>query len=149
MTGREHLERTERVVRLLGRLRRSMTVRAVRALERNRDLLVHWQLISGIAYDGLHSQAALAIRIGMDPAGTSRTLDELEARGLVERKRDPKDRRRLNVSLTAKGRRWYDTNRRAVFGEIAPLFEDLTDKEAKQLEGLLNRLRAVHAVLPS
>jgi DNA-binding MarR family transcriptional regulator len=149
MTSREHLERTERLGRALGRLRRAMHARAVRALEDNGDLLVHWQLISGIAYDDLHSQAALAVRIGMDPAGASRALDELEARGLVERRRDGSDRRRLNVSLTAKGRRWYDSARRVVFSAIAPLFDDLTVKEARQLEALLNRLSAVHAVLPT
>lgn len=146
--GRELLERTERVARALGRLRRAMLTRAERALERRGDALVHWQLMSGIAHDDLHSQAALAVRIGMDPAGTSRALDELEARGWVERRRDGDDRRRLNVSLTPKGKRWFDAARREVFSEIAPLFDDLSAREAKQLEALLGRLSATHAALP-
>lgn len=149
MPSREHLDRTERLGRALGRLRRSMHARAVRALERNGDLLVHWQLVSGISYDDLHSQAELAIRIGMDPAGTSRALDELEKRGWVERRRDGRDRRRLNISLTAKGKRWFDQARREVFGEIAPVFEELSAREAKQLESLLLKLSAVRAVLPT
>ena len=46
----------------------------------------------------------LATRLSVTPPAISRTLDKLEDRGLVRRKRDIKeDRRRVEVSLTARG----------------------------------------------
>jgi DNA-binding MarR family transcriptional regulator len=136
----EHIERTERLARAVGGLRRAMVSRASRALARTDDNLVHWRLISAIAFDGLHSQLELAERTDVDPAGTSRALDELEALGLVARLRDEDDRRRVNVSLTAKGKRWYERVRVQVFSELAPLFDGLSQRDGKQLEALLARV---------
>lgn len=138
------LERTERLSRAVGRLRRAMLARVGPVLEHEGHPLVHWQLVSAIAYDGLHSQAALATRVGIDPAGTSRALDELDDLGLVKRQRDPVDRRRVTLNLTAKGVRWYERVRPRVMGAIAPLFEPLKREEAVQLEALLSRL-ATHS----
>ena len=135
-----HLQRTERLARGVGRLRRAMVARAAAVMEREHAPLVHWQLVSAIASEGIHSQVALAERVGMDPAGTSRALDELERLGLVKRVRDPDDRRRLSLSLTAPGRRWYERARGLVFGEIGPLFDALSASEQKVLEALVEKL---------
>lgn len=118
-----------------------MLGRVKRAMEREGDDIVQWRLISAIAHDGLHSQVALAERVDIDPAGTSRALDELERGGFVARERDERDRRRLNVALTAKGRRWYERARVDVFTELSPLFDGLSQRESKQLEALLTRIR--------
>jgi DNA-binding MarR family transcriptional regulator len=141
MTAPAHeLERTERLARAVGRLRRDMTARAARVVEARGSPLVHWQLISAVAKEGLYSQVALAVRVGMDPAGTSRALDELQRAGLVKRERDEGDRRRVSVTLTPKGRRWYARTRDVVMAELAPLFEPLSTRDARQLELLLSRL---------
>jgi MarR family transcriptional regulator, lower aerobic nicotinate degradation pathway regulator len=134
------LDRTERMARAVGRIRRDMTARVARVMETQGAPLVHWQLISAIAYEGLHSQAALATRVGMDPAGTSRSLDELERAGLVKRERDDEDRRRVSLALTTRGRRWYARVRDVVMGELSPMFEPLSVTQARQLETLLSRL---------
>jgi MarR family transcriptional regulator for hemolysin len=134
------LERTERLARAIGRLRRDMAGRVATIMGALGHSLVHWQLVSAIASEGLHSQAALAGRVGMDPAGASRALDELEKKGLVKRQRDGDDRRRVSVNLTARGRRWYDVARVEVWGSLSPLFEPLAAEEAQQLEALLSRL---------
>ena len=138
----KHLDRTERLARAVGRLRRDMRARAAKVLEGEGALLVHWQLISAIAREGLHSQIALADRVGMDPAGTSRALDQLEQMGLVKRERDGGDRRRMRVDLTAKGRRWFDRVRVVVMTALAPLFEGLSSSDATRLEDLLSRIEA-------
>jgi DNA-binding MarR family transcriptional regulator len=53
----------------------------------------------------------LAAAVRRTPAAVTALLDRLEARGLVERRRDPSDRRRLLVAMTptaeALARRYY------------------------------------------
>lgn len=134
------LQSTERLARSIGRVRRELAARAAVALERIGTPFVQWQLVSAIAAEGLRSQAALAARVGMDPAGTSRALDTLEAAGLVRRTRDRADRRRVAVALTPKGHRWYERARRIVFGELSPFFVVLSRAETRALEALLAKL---------
>ncbi len=51
------------------------------------------------------SQQDLARRMGLDPTLIGQIVDELEERDLARRDRDPADRRRYVLGLTATGRR--------------------------------------------
>ena len=48
--------------------------------------------------------SGIASRLGMDPTTVVRTVDSLEKRGLVERRRDRQDRRQVFVEFTDAGR---------------------------------------------
>ncbi len=48
--------------------------------------------------------SSIAGKLGIDPATVVRTVDSLEKRGLVERRRDKQDRRQVFVELTDAGR---------------------------------------------
>src|SRR6266567_1434414 len=48
--------------------------------------------------------SSIARRLGIDPATVVRTVDSLEKRGLVERRRDKQDRRQVFVEFTDAGR---------------------------------------------
>jgi DNA-binding MarR family transcriptional regulator len=50
------------------------------------------------------SQQALIEMVGVDPSKLVGLLNDLEAAGLIVRKRDPEDRRRHIVEVSAKGR---------------------------------------------
>ena len=52
---------------------------------------------------GEHSQADLTESLGIDPTNVVALLNELEAAGLVERRRSPQDRRRHTVVVDPRG----------------------------------------------
>ncbi|HVI99855.1 MAG TPA: MarR family winged helix-turn-helix transcriptional regulator [Sphingomonas sp.] len=55
------------------------------------------------------SQVALAREVGLDKSLTVAVVDDLEARGLAERRRSPTDRRRHALYVTAGGEALLDT----------------------------------------
>ena len=71
-------------------------------------------------------------------------LDELEERNLVERRRDPADRRRQSVRLTPDGKRAL-AKLRALARQLEDDFlASLDEDERAQLHALLRRLAAQH-----
>jgi DNA-binding MarR family transcriptional regulator len=79
------------------------------------------------------SQQMLSVRLGLDPTIVVALVDELEDRGLVVRERDPEDRRRHRLRITAKGRKVHATAERAV---AAAEKEFLTPLDRAQREAL-------------
>ena len=69
-------------------------------------------------------------------------LDGLEAAGNLERRRDPADRRRLQVSLTRAGRDLADRFRPAVHAAERPWLDPLSEAERQTLLALLGRVQA-------
>jgi DNA-binding MarR family transcriptional regulator len=69
-------------------------------------------------------------------------IDRLAARGLVERHRDPTDRRGVQVRLTDAGRQHVDAALADLLARERDLLGDLTAPEAEQLATLLRRLVA-------
>jgi DNA-binding MarR family transcriptional regulator len=86
------------------------------------------------------SQQAIAGQLGTTPSRLVALVDGLQQRGLVERRRNPDDRRNHAIYLTDAGRRCM-----AMIGIAARQHEDtvcagLSDTEREQLQSLLIRM---------
>jgi len=125
---------------LLARVGRTQ---AARFAERMRSLGLrpkHFAVLNGIAIAGGGSQQQLGGRMGLDPSGLVGAIDELEAMGLVERRRDAADRRRYVLTLTEEGTATLGRARRLSSDSARELLGPLSDGEVDALVGLLQRV---------
>jgi DNA-binding MarR family transcriptional regulator len=76
------------------------------------------------------SQHDIARRMGVDRTTMVDLVDELEAKGLVQRRADPRDRRKNVVALTEAGRTTLEEATRAVDEAERRFLGPLSDDEA-------------------
>ena len=112
----------------------------------------HYAILLALDEGGHETQGAIADALGYDRGQLVGLLDELEERSLVERRRDPADRRRQSVRLTPDGKRAL-AKLRALARQLEDDFlASLDEEERAQLHALLRRLAAQHlphCALPS
>jgi DNA-binding MarR family transcriptional regulator len=129
---------------LLKRLGFAAKTRSLEIYEREGLNPYHYAILA-LLEEGLpETQAAIADALGYDRGTLVGLLDELEEKELVARKRNPDDRRRHLVRLTADGKRTLGRLRtcaKKVEDEfLAPLDAD----EREQLHALLLELAEQH-----
>lgn len=130
---------------LLKRLGYAAKERAMQAYEPTGLHPYHNAILIALDQGGHETQGAIADTLGYDRGQLVGLLDELEERGLVERRRDPDDRRRHLVQLTPNGKRTL-RQLRALARKIEDDFlAPLGDGERAQLHALLLRLAEKHA----
>ncbi|MFE0508429.1 MarR family winged helix-turn-helix transcriptional regulator [Streptomyces sp. NPDC058964] len=138
---------TSTVVFRLGTLGTVVTDRFARELEGLGLKPKHVGLMAALSHAAVASQQELAARMNVAPSLMVSLADHLEGLGAVRRVRDPQDRRRQVLTLTAQGRGLLDrctSMARALDEEIVA---GLTAKQRKALDEAL-RVMANHAGLP-
>jgi DNA-binding MarR family transcriptional regulator len=101
-------------------------------------------LLNDVALAAGSSQRQIGRRLSIDPSGLVATIDELQRRGLIERRPDRDDRRRHALHLTDEGRSTLDEGRAVARRAAGELFSGLRGDEVAQLADLLGRIAATH-----
>ncbi len=94
------------------------------------DLSLPQYRVLGLLADGSTASSVLARQLAVSPPSVTAVVDGLVARGLVERRADPEDRRRLTLLLTCDGKRLLaaaDAAAEARLEEIAAFLDDERD----------------------
>jgi MarR family transcriptional regulator, lower aerobic nicotinate degradation pathway regulator len=86
------------------------------------------------------TQQELASLARVDPSSMVALLDDLERRGIAERRVDPEDRRRRSVYLTKKGEQAMRILQREARKAAKTFLEPLSEEERETLNALLRKL---------
>src|SRR5215831_4672684 len=104
----------------------------------------HHAILVVLDQGSLETQGAIADRLGYDRGQLVGMLDELEEQGLVERRRDPNDRRRHIVQMTPAGKKALGKLRTIAVQLEDELLTPLDESQRAELHGLLLQLAEHH-----
>jgi len=100
-----------------------------------------WQVLAMLTLnEGIH-QKGLADLLDIESITLARLIDKMEAKGLVERRRHPTDRRQYLLFLTAEARPLLTLMRQMGEQTRSEAMADFTDDERAQLLHLLVRMK--------
>jgi DNA-binding MarR family transcriptional regulator len=94
------------------------------------------------------SQQAIGAALEAPASRMVAIVDELEERGLIERRPDPKDRRVRALYLTAKGREVLEEGRKIAIEHEAALTEGMSSADQERLIKLLSQLVEAQGIGP-
>ncbi|QXQ05406.1 MarR family winged helix-turn-helix transcriptional regulator [Sphingosinicellaceae bacterium] len=102
--------------------------------------MTHWIALAMLRHNLVDNCAGLARQIGHNSGATTRLIDQLEARGLVEREREHEDRRIVSLAVTEAGREQLEAMTPLVLGVWNDALDGFEKAEVVTLISLLSRL---------
>ena len=119
-----------------------MTQVAGRRFESLPITFMQWLVLMHVGRREHVSASELSAHLGYDMGAHTRVVDGLVRRGLVRRERSRRDRRAVEIAVTAAGRRQTQAGKTAVVELLNRLLEPFTNQETDTLIALLQRLMA-------
>ncbi len=101
-----------------------------------------WLVLLALKQQRWRTQQDLAAAVGIEGPTLTHHLDGLEKSGLIDRSRDPGDRRAVRVELTKAGDELFHRLAKAAIGFDKRLRAGISDKELDAFRRVLERLRA-------
>jgi MarR family transcriptional regulator, lower aerobic nicotinate degradation pathway regulator len=129
---------------LLARLGVAFKAKAVERVEQEGSDPHHYSVLAILEEGARETQGTIAEALGLDPSRMVAVLDSLEQEGLVERRRDPLDRRRHTVSITPAGRKQLRRLRAIAKQLEEELLAPLTPEDRVTFHRLLVQLAVRH-----
>ncbi|MEE3488935.1 MAG: MarR family transcriptional regulator [Bulleidia sp.] len=108
---------------------------AIRGARPGQERILHM-----IGRSGEMTQKQLIGRMQLSQGTVSEMIQKLESRGLVEKKTDSSDKRRILLTLTEKGKKEEKTLRDRNDAEDAHVLDCLNEEEKDQLADMLKRI---------
>ncbi len=127
---------------LIQRASRTLRVLFLRLMESRASGITPemWLVLSRLyARDGQY-QTQIADGTFRDRPNTSRILSGLEARGYVQRQKDPEDMRRVRIFLTQQGKQFVQDMAPVAARTRDTLYQGLSDEEMRVLRSALRRI---------
>jgi DNA-binding MarR family transcriptional regulator len=127
---------------LLARLGFGFKAKAIAKLEQAGFEIYDYSVLAILAEGSRETQATIADVLTLDPSRLVALLDSLEERALIVRQRDPHDRRRHVVSITAAGKRQLSRLRELIKELDDAFFAPLDPETRKTFHDVLAELAA-------
>ena len=129
---------------LLKRLGWAIKDASIEAFDAVGESPYHYSVLAVLEESPRETQATIADSLGLDRSWLVGLLDELEEKGLIERRRDPVDRRRHVVTLQPAGKQKL-AELRAISKRVEDAFlAPLDAKQRASLHELLLEIAAYH-----
>jgi DNA-binding MarR family transcriptional regulator len=105
---------------------------------------VQFAMLNALMDEPGEDQMTLAGKVAFDAATSGAVIARLEAKGLLRRDADPKDKRRKLLTATIEGEKIVMAMKAAVADVQLQILKPLNGDEAAQLTNLLSKLVAGH-----
>jgi DNA-binding MarR family transcriptional regulator len=103
--------------------------------------LIHIEIMKVLKEEGTMHVAKIGEKLLIAKAQMTHLIDKLVELGFVERETGAPDRRTMNISLTAKGRKFTEEQDSLILNAMRDNMSSLSDKELEALSGSLRNLR--------
>lgn len=132
----DYTELTLELLQVVHTLQKEKRPQKMRDSTRGSNFILQYTYIRG--EDVLPSE--ISTEMGISTARIAAALNNLEGKGLISRRIDPNDRRRILVSLTDEGRNVAEEDYQLVHHHIGNMLRSLGEQDAKDFVRILRKI---------